>query len=84
MTVLNDFILAFEKRLPDFSTSKQLVELGLFSSEATISRSRKTGTGPSYIQVSTGKILYPKRSVLQFVRERWVEGSSGVYPRREL
>ena len=61
-------------KLTEFSTAIDLVRLGIFSSESTLSRARSTGHVPDYIEFSPGKIRYPRLAVVRFLKERLREG----------
>jgi hypothetical protein len=65
-TLLND--------LPEFITSKVLVELGLYPTISACRVSRHKGTSPSYLKIGR-KILYPRESVLEFINKNFKDGS---------
>ena len=70
------YIESIEEKLPELATSSDLVRLGLFSSESAVCRARKLGNSPDYIQISPGKILYPRKAVVTFYIQRVRKGSN--------
>lgn len=55
---------------PDFMSSKDLVDLGLFNSYAQLYHSRKTGKGPKFFKIGSS-IRYPKNELIKFLEERF-------------
>lgn len=59
----------------DFLTSDDLVTLGLYKSRNSIYFARSKGIGPDFIKLGR-RILYPKNSVLVFVKLHMQKGST--------
>lgn len=59
----------------DFLTSDDLVTLGLYKSRNSIYFARSKGIGPDFIKLGR-RILYPKNSVLAFVKLHMQKGST--------
>lgn len=66
----HDYVATIADKLPELATSADLVDFGLFGSEVAISKARKNGSSPDWLQISPNKILYPRAAVLKFLRER--------------
>lgn len=58
----------------DFLTSDDLVTLGLYKSRNSIYFARSKSIGPDFIKLGR-RILYPKSSVLAFVKLHMQKGS---------
>jgi len=54
--------------LPEFISSHELVQLGLFSSTDKAYVARVRGNGPAFLKIGR-RIMYPKTSVMQFVND---------------
>lgn len=67
---IDDFIKEIESRLPELSSSTDLVQVGLYSSEAALCKSRQRGDTPAFIKMSAGRIRYPRKSVIDFLKKR--------------
>lgn len=52
--------------LPEFLTTSQLINIGLYPSNNAAYIARAKGQSPNFIQVNR-KVLYPKSSVLNFI-----------------
>jgi hypothetical protein len=74
-SISKEYLADLEAKIPELATSSDLVKLKLFSSEAALSKARKTGNSPDYIQISKGKILYPRAAVIQFFCQRFKQGA---------
>lgn len=70
-----EYLSDFENKIPEMATSADLVRLGLFGSEAALSKARKCGNSPDYIQLSIGKIWYPRAAVISFLKNKIVKGN---------
>ena len=70
---MKDLISRLLERYPDVLSSKDLIELGLFSSICMAYRARKVGESPPYIKVGQ-KIMYPKEGVMEFMSEHIYSG----------
>jgi hypothetical protein len=75
----SDYLSDLESKLPELATSADLVRLGVFASEAALSKARKLGYSPDYIQFSPGRIRYPRAAVINFFIERIKCGAKGKY-----
>ncbi|OJU79971.1 MAG: hypothetical protein BGO10_01340 [Chlamydia sp. 32-24] len=73
----SDYLSDLESKLPELATSADLVRLGVFASEAAVSKARKLGHSPDYIQFSPGRIRYPRAAVINFFIERTKCGAKG-------
>ena len=81
--LLDDFLLEIEGKLPEMSTTKDLIELGLFASKYDAIRKRQEGKGPEFIKLSVHRICYPKKSVMSWLRKR-VEISKKKQKKKEI
>jgi hypothetical protein len=63
---MNDFILSRLEKYPEFLSSNDLVNLGLFPSPDAVYLSRYRGSSPNYIKIKK-KILYPKHFVIEWI-----------------
>ncbi len=63
------------KTAADFLTSDDLVTLGLYKSRNSLYFARSKGIGPDFIKLGR-RILYPKYSVLAFVKLHIQKGST--------
>jgi hypothetical protein len=63
--------------LPEFLTSNNLVDLGLYNSIDAAYAARVNGKSPDFLQFRR-KILYPKASVVQFVEKHMHLCNSGT------
>lgn len=58
------------EEMPEFMSSADLVELGLFKSTGVVHIARKTnGAGPPFIKLRH-KVLYAKQAVIDWLEER--------------
>ena len=73
---LMDFFTLLEERIPELASSKDLVDLGIFSSEVALCLARKHRKGPTFIKFSRGRIRYPRTSVIKFLKDHINEGGS--------
>ena len=71
---LLEYLSSLEKRMPELASSKELVNLGIFSSEVALCVARKLGRGPTFIKFSRGRIRYPRASIIKFLTDRIKEG----------
>jgi hypothetical protein len=61
--------------LPQFLSSRHLVDLGLYPSLDAVYLARVRGHSPDFIKLKR-KVLYPKDSVLKFIEQRMKKGGS--------
>lgn len=59
--------------LPMMATTRDLVDVGLFSSLQSAYEARRNGTCPEYLKFNSKKAFYPKQSVIDFVRSKIVK-----------
>lgn len=67
---IQDYLTRLESQIPEFASSRDLVRLGIFSSEPALCKARKAGNGPPYIRFSRGRIRYPRVGIIGFLLER--------------
>lgn len=60
--------------LPDFLSSNDLVDLGLFSSPDSVYFARMKGNSPDFIKLGR-RVIYPKASVIQFLERHTKKGN---------
>lgn len=68
---MDTYIKFLDKNLPLMCRAKDLVQIGLFTSHAAISRGKKMGNIPSHIEVNPRVTLFTKESVLEWVKQKW-------------
>lgn len=66
---MNEVLSNLERNLPMFATTNDLIDMGLFTDHSVAAKIRHSKTGPEWIRLGR-KILYPKDSVIRFVREQ--------------
>lgn len=69
--------------LPEFLNSHDLIKLGLFTSYDTVFLARKKGNSPDFVRIGR-KVLYPKASVIAFVKKNLKNGSLSKSDREAL
>ncbi len=69
---MNELMETIQK-YPNLLSVKDLVDLGIFSSNDYAYESRVKGNSPDYIKVGH-KILFPRESVIQFLKNRFKKG----------
>lgn len=67
---IEEFINQLESELPEMCTTDDLVENRLFTSPVTAYIARENGKGPEFVALSRKNIIYPKKAVINWVRER--------------
>ena len=79
---IENFISEIEAQLPDLAETADLVRIGIFSPIAQAVSCRKRGQSPEFICFSTKRIVYPKKAILDWLRERasQSQGHSGNEP----
>lgn len=60
--------------LPEFLSSDDLVQLGLWPTTSAVYFARIRGNGPDFIKIGR-KIFYPKTSVIDFVSQAIAKGN---------
>lgn len=61
-------------RLPEFLSTKHLVELGLYNSIDAAYQARLHGKSPAFLKMNR-KILYPKEYVIEFLKTHLSQGT---------
>lgn len=69
-----DFLNQITSNLPNLATTKDLIEVGLFSSVSHATHCRKRGDCPKYISLSKKRILYPKQEVIAWLQKSIASG----------
>ena len=59
--------------VPEFMTTRDLIDLGIYSTIGSAFQARKTKRGPDYIQMRR-KVLYKKQAVIDWIEKRTIEG----------
>jgi len=67
--MFDDLFKKIEKNYPDILTTKDLINIGLYSTPSLARYARKNNKGPEYFRLD-GKILYVKAGVLKFLQEK--------------
>lgn len=62
------------EQFPDFLTTNDLVNLGLYPSSDAASVARKRGNSPDYVRVGR-RILFPKQNVIKFLADNTIKGN---------
>jgi len=70
MSYVQQFIEEVESKLPDLADTSELIKLGIFSSVAQAVQRRKRGESPEFLSLSEKRIVYPKKAVLSWLKER--------------
>lgn len=70
MSEYKESLNQIRSNLPELATTKDLIELGIFSSIVQATHCRKRGDSPKYISISRKRILYPKEEVIAWLQER--------------
>lgn len=74
MSNSKNFINQITSNLPELATTKDLIEVGLFSSIAHATHCRKRRDCPVFISLSKKRILYPKEEVIAWLQRRTTSG----------
>jgi hypothetical protein len=74
MTNSTEFLNQITSNLPNLATTKDLIEVGLFSSISHATHCRKRGDCPVFITLSKKRILYPKEEVIAWLQKRTTSG----------
>ena len=70
MSYVQQFIQEVESKLPELTDTSELIKLGIFSSVAQAVQRRKRGESPEFLVLSEKRIVYPKKAVLSWLKER--------------
>ncbi len=60
------------KTLPEFLCAKNLMDLGLYTTQKSLYFARLRGNSPNFVKIGK-RILYPKASVIKFLENRMQE-----------
>lgn len=69
MNALDEFINKIQKKLPSLCKTKDLINAGLYRSEQSAAYARKMGFGPEFFQFPSSEVLYPKESVIDYLKK---------------
>lgn len=69
MKSCEDYIKKASTVLPDLCKTKDLVKLGIYSSEQAAHNARKKGLAPDYFKMAHGNIVYPKKGIIEFLEK---------------
>jgi hypothetical protein len=73
MKEYNDFLSdEIEREYGKFLRCKDLIDLGLYSSPAAVSLSIKNDNAPPYIRISPHKLLFPKVTLLAWLKSKFI------------
>jgi len=75
MSGCEKFIEQISKQLPDLASTGDLIRVGIFKNHQAAYIYRQNGRGPSYFKMSQ-KTVYPKESVIEFLRNCKVESTT--------
>lgn len=70
MNACEEFLAVLEKTLPDMVTTEELVAHGIYTTRQSAMRARKANEGPLFYKINKKRIIYPKRGVIDFLREK--------------
>lgn len=73
MKDIEDYLSALNSKLPELLTPKDLVDIGLYKSLQACSVARNKKEGPEFFRISHKGVLYPKKSILEFLRKHMQE-----------
>lgn len=74
MSHTKKFIHEITSDLPNLSTTKDLIEAGIFSSTSHAAHCRKRGDSPVFMTLSKKRIMYPKEEVITWLQKRTTSG----------
>jgi len=72
MNFCQRYISTCEKRLPDPCHVKDLVNIGLYKSAQQAAYARKTHQGPEYMILPHGRVFYPKKAVIKYLKQSYI------------
>lgn len=72
MSHVQQFIEEVDSKLPDVCDTSDLIKLGIFSSISQAVQRRKRGSAPEFLRLSEKRIVYPKKAVISWLKERAV------------
>jgi len=66
---IEEYIAEAIEEFPEFLTSEDLINLGIYISVNAAYQARVDGSSPKYIKLKH-KILYPKKALIEFLQSR--------------
>lgn len=66
----DDYIDYLDRVLPESCTAGDLIKHGIFKSHQSLANNRKNRNCPFFIKYNTKVFIYPKKGVLEYVREK--------------
>lgn len=70
MSNSQDFLNQIRSTLPELASTKDLINVGIFSSISHATHCRKRGDSPAFINISKKRIMYPKEEVITWLQKR--------------
>jgi hypothetical protein len=70
MNKSKDFLNQIRSTLPELASTKDLINVGIFSSISHATHCRKRGDSPAFITLSKKRIMYPKEEVITWLQMR--------------
>lgn len=77
MSNSKDFLNQIRSNLPELASTRDLINVGIFSSIAHATHCRKRGDSPVFITLSKKRIMYPKDEVIAWLQKRTTSGETG-------
>lgn len=77
MSYKKNFIHKITSDLPNLASTKDLIEVGIFSSISHATHCRKRGDSPAFITLSKKRIMYPKEEVIAWLQKRTTSIETG-------
>lgn len=73
---MEDYLKYLEQNLPILCKVRDLVQMKIYASAQGASYARKTGDAPPFMYISGNGIVYPRETLLQWLRKRYVTTNS--------
>lgn len=73
MSACDEYIQNLRQELPKQCSVKDLLKIGLFSSDQSARLARRSGDTPSYFKLRS-RIMYPREAVIEWLEKRKHEG----------
>lgn len=74
MTNSQNFFNQIRLTLPELASTKDLINVGIFSSISHATHCRKRGDSPVFITLSKKRIMYPKEEIIAWLQKRITSG----------
>lgn len=71
-----DFLNQIRLTIPELASTKDLINVGIFSSISHATHCRKRGDSPAFITLSKKRIMYPKEEVIAWLQRRTTSGDN--------